>query len=173
MDMASDDEKRKQYRKRIEQHEAKEVAKRAAASRRFNIDEFIADVEKPIDVQVPTIAYARQKQEVQNAIKQLGLMQDADTPEADMTNQEAAIEQLIEALKPDFYVVTYRQLTNADILALNEQNAKGYERSLDILFRMLSKADASVTRDKIKALGPLNTAYILTAIREKTPLFLP
>jgi LmbE family N-acetylglucosaminyl deacetylase len=171
--MDSEDEKRKQYWRRIEQHEAEEAAKLATASRRFNIDEFIADVEKPIDVKVPTVAYARQKQEVQNAIKRLGLMQNADTPEADITNQEASIEQLIAALKPDFYIVTYKQLTNADILALNEQNVKGYERSLDILFRMLSKADASVTREKIKALGPLNTAQILVAIREKTPLFLP
>ena len=171
--MASDDEKRKRYRKRIAQHEAAEAAKRAAASRRFNIDEFIADVEKPIEVQVPTIAYARQKQEVEAAIKRLELMQNADTPEAETRNQEALIEQLIAALKPDFYVVTYKQLTNADILELNAQKTTGYERSLDILFRMLNKADTSVTRDKIRALGPLNTAYILTAIREKTPLFLP
>jgi len=122
---------------------------------------------------VPTVAYARQKQEVEAGIKRLELMQNADTPEAGITNQEAAIEQLIAALKPDFYVVTYKQLTNADILEMNTQKVTGYERSLDILFRMLNKADTSVTRDKIRALGPLNTAYILTAIREKTPLFLP
>lgn len=172
--MESDDEKRKQYRKRIDQYEDEEAAKRAVASRRFNIDEFIADIEKPIDVRVPTVAYAMQKQEVENAIKQLSLMQNADpSQEADIKKQEAEINQLIAALKPDFYIVTYTQLTNADIIELNQQNVKGYERSLEIMFRLLSKSDATVTRDKIKALGPLNTAYILAAIREKTPLFLP
>ena len=53
--MKSDEEKRKEFRERIKKHEAEENAKREKASKLFNIDEFIADVNEVLEAEVPEL----------------------------------------------------------------------------------------------------------------------
>ena len=109
----------------LEKHEAEQAAELREKFRAFNIDEFVADVDQVLEVEVPELKA----------------------------------------------VVKYKRLTNADLVNASKIKDE-QERGLEILFYMLSKADAKVTREKVHALDPVATTHILLAITGKTPVFL-
>lgn len=53
--MESDDEKRKKFKQRLEKHEARQEAERRQKFKAFNIDEFVADADKLLEVEVPEL----------------------------------------------------------------------------------------------------------------------
>ena len=84
----------------------------------------------------------------------------------------AEVDEILEAEVPDLnLVVRYKRLTNADLLKVLKIEDSS-EQGLEILFYMLSRADPSVTREKVRKLDPIVTAKILSAIMAETPLFL-
>jgi hypothetical protein len=150
----TDAEKRAQYRQRLEQHEAAVEGVR----RSFDIDVFIADVAETLEVEVPDLAYLRTRKRIEALVDAGALSDDA-------------FEKALAALEPRFIVVKYKRLTNEDILQLNRIKDDG-ERGLQTLYLFLSKANPSITFDKLKAIDPLLTSRISRAITEQTPLFL-
>jgi len=68
-------------------------------------------------------------------------------------------------------IVRYKRLTNEESLSISKISDEN-EQGLEILYMMLSKADANVTKDKILAMNPTETALIINAINEDSNIFL-
>jgi len=125
--------------------------------RTFDIDEFVADEKTVLEVEIPESSYLLACHRVEELI------------EKGASDEE--VERAIAELQPQFTIVRYCRLTNADIMALNRLKDIG-ERGIQTFFLMLSKADPMITYDKLQWMNPLITARITQAIKGKTPLFL-
>jgi hypothetical protein len=150
----TDDEKRARYAAKLNQHEETVEIIRSA----FVIDEFVTDAEDVLEVEVPTASYLLEKQKVE-ALLNAKPFSDED------------FENALKELKPQFTIIKYKRLTNADIVKLNKYRDVN-ERGLRVIFLLLSRADPSVTYEKICIMDPIETSRILAAITEKSPIFL-
>ena len=81
-------------------------------------------------------------------------------------------DEVLEVEVPKLGIkVRYKRLTNADIFVISKIKDPNM-RGLEVLYRMLSKADPKVTKEKLMKLDPIITTEILKAIMQKTPPFL-
>jgi hypothetical protein len=148
----TDDEKRARYAAKLDEHEAKiEVVRRS-----FEIDEFVASKDDVLTVDVPEGSYLIERQKLEVLISE---------------GKFDEFEEALKQLTPSYTTVSYKRLTNDDILALNRIKNQD-ERGLRTLHLLLSKADPAITYEKVKAMDPIETSRITAAITEKTPLFL-
>jgi hypothetical protein len=149
----TDKEKRERYLKALETHEAEAEAIKTA----FVIDDFVSDVETVREVEIEAESYVRQKQIVEKLISEGAT--------------EYEIQEAISKVKPEFKIVKYKRLTNEDIIKLNRIKDVD-ERGMRTIHLLLSRADPSITIEKVKAMGTLATGRITLAIQDQTPLFL-